>query len=137
MIRRCRRPSPSPPAPAEVRGTVEMRGECLVLVQEDAPGAPAYPVIWPAGTTWQEDPPAVVLEGGQAVELAQRDRPLQQGQRRPGHVIEQGHPLAIAVAPAPWNHRVVRLPKGRAWRPTLLEGSWHEPNAVDIGAALW
>ena len=54
---------------AEVRGTVEMRGECLVLVQEDAPDAPAYPVIWPAGTSWQEDPPAVVLESGEVVEL--------------------------------------------------------------------
>ncbi|MFI7493318.1 hypothetical protein ACH9D2_01140 [Kocuria sp. M4R2S49] len=53
---------------AEVRGTVEIRDDCLMLVQEDVPGAPAYPVIWPAGTTWQEDPPAVVLEGGQVVE---------------------------------------------------------------------
>lgn len=53
---------------AEVRGTVELRGECLVLVQEDLPDAPAYPVIWPAETSWQEEPPAVVLEGGRVVE---------------------------------------------------------------------
>lgn len=53
---------------AQVRGAVEIRADCLMLVQEDAPDAPAYPVIWPAGTTWQEDPPAVVLEGGQVVE---------------------------------------------------------------------
>ena len=53
---------------AEVRGTVEIRDDCLVLVQEDVPDAPAYPVVWPAGTTWQEDPPAVVLEDGRVVE---------------------------------------------------------------------
>lgn len=53
---------------AEVRGTVEIRDDCLMLVREDVPDAPAYPVIWPAGTTWQDDPPAVVLEGGRVVE---------------------------------------------------------------------
>ena len=53
---------------AQVRGTVQIRGDCLMLVQEDVPDAPAYPVIWPAGTTWQEDPPAVVLEDGRVVE---------------------------------------------------------------------
>lgn len=53
---------------AEVRGTVEIRDECLMLVQEDVPDAPTYPVIWPAGTTWQEEPPAVVLKGGRVVE---------------------------------------------------------------------
>ena len=64
----------SPPGPgdsameAQVRGTVEIRGDCLMLVQEDFPDAPAYPVVWPAGTTWQEDPPAVVLEDGRVVE---------------------------------------------------------------------
>ncbi|TNC17637.1 hypothetical protein FHE66_09340 [Georgenia sp. 311] len=35
----------------------------------DYPGAPAHPVIWPAGTTWQADPAAVVLADGQVVEL--------------------------------------------------------------------
>jgi hypothetical protein len=66
----------SPPGPgdggmaAEVRGTVEIRDGCVLLVLEDIPGAPAYPVVWPAGTTWQPDPPAVVLEG---------DRPLEPG----------------------------------------------------------
>jgi hypothetical protein len=57
---------------ALVLGTVDIRDGCVLLVQEDVPGgatAPAYPVIWPAGTTWQADPPAVVLEGGRVVEL--------------------------------------------------------------------
>ncbi|QDB78593.1 hypothetical protein FE251_03760 [Georgenia wutianyii] len=35
----------------------------------DYPGAPAHPVIWPAGTSWQADPAAVVLADGQVVEL--------------------------------------------------------------------
>lgn len=56
---------------AQVVGRVDVRGGCLLLVQDDVLGdaaAPAYPVIWPAGTTWQEDPPALVLEGGRTVE---------------------------------------------------------------------
>jgi hypothetical protein len=56
---------------AQVLGTVDIRDGCVLLVQEEGPGgatAPAYPVIWPAGTSWQEDPPAVVLEGGRVVE---------------------------------------------------------------------
>lgn len=39
---------------ALVLGTVDIRDGCVLLVQEDVPGgatAPAYPVIWPAGTT--------------------------------------------------------------------------------------
>lgn len=28
-----------------------------------------YPVVWPAGTRWQDDPPAVILIGGDRAEL--------------------------------------------------------------------
>ena len=52
---------------AQVYGVLDLRDGCLLLASEDFPEA--YPVIWPAGTTWQENPPAVVLEGGRAVEL--------------------------------------------------------------------
>ncbi len=37
---------------------------CLFLELEGT----QYPVVWPAGTRWQEDPPAVVLSNGQNVE---------------------------------------------------------------------
>jgi hypothetical protein len=63
----------SPPGPgdggmdAQVRGTLEIRDQCVLLVGEQDLGSPAYPVIWPAGTTWQQNPPAVVLEDGRAV----------------------------------------------------------------------
>lgn len=64
----------SPAGPADggmdalVLGMVDVRDGCVLLVQEDVPGEPVYPVIWPAGTSWREDPPAVVLAGGQVVE---------------------------------------------------------------------
>lgn len=60
--------SPSPP-PGELEGmAAEVRGEldyddssnCLRLELEGV----RYPVVWPAGTRWQEDPPAVVLADG-------------------------------------------------------------------------
>lgn len=45
---------------AEVKGTVVYQNGCLRLELEGI----QYPVVWPAGTRWQEDPPAVVLGGG-------------------------------------------------------------------------
>ena len=51
---------------AQVLGTVvydEVAG-CLYLELEGV----RYPVVWPAGTRWQDDPPAVVLSGGVRVE---------------------------------------------------------------------
>ena len=51
---------------AEVTGVViidESTG-CLLMESEGV----RYPVVWPAGTRWQEKPPAVVLKGGERVE---------------------------------------------------------------------
>ena len=53
---------------AEVRGSVVFEGSCIYLTN-----APDFPeirslVVWPLGTTWQHDPPAVVLPGGDRVE---------------------------------------------------------------------
>lgn len=45
---------------ALVMGTVVLEDECLYLVQSDI----RHPVIWPHGTSWQEDPPAVRASGG-------------------------------------------------------------------------
>ena len=57
---------------AEVRGTVELDGDYLLLVSDDAPGVPGYPVVWSSGTRWQPDPPAVVLADGTVVALGER-----------------------------------------------------------------
>jgi len=45
---------------AEVKGTVILEDECLMLQFEDN----RYPVVWPAGTRWQPEPPAVLLASG-------------------------------------------------------------------------
>jgi hypothetical protein len=63
--------SPSPPPgeregmAARVMGTIDLddRG-CLVLSLEGV----RYAIVWPAGTSWQSDPPAVLLPNGQIVE---------------------------------------------------------------------
>lgn len=51
---------------AEVTGGLhfEQTTRCLTLELEGV----RYPVVWPAGTTWQDDPPAVVLKNGQTAE---------------------------------------------------------------------
>jgi hypothetical protein len=63
----------SPPPPpgeregmaARVMGTIDLddRG-CLMLELEGI----RYPIVWPAGTSWQGDPPAILLPDGQIVE---------------------------------------------------------------------
>ena len=52
---------------AEVTGviTIDETTDCLLMESE---GGARYPIVWPAGTRWQEDPPAVVLEGGENVD---------------------------------------------------------------------
>ena len=52
---------------AQVEGVVTMDGDCLVLVPRDSPEASGSPVVWPAGTRWQAEPPAVVLDDGSVV----------------------------------------------------------------------
>jgi len=54
---------------AFVGGSVELDGDRLLLVLDDPPG---YPVIWPAGTRWQDDPPAVVLADGTVVAVGEQ-----------------------------------------------------------------
>ncbi|PZF81684.1 hypothetical protein [Jiangella anatolica] len=50
---------------ALVFGTVALDGDCLLLENEGG----RHLVIWPHGTGWQADPPAVVLSGGDIVEI--------------------------------------------------------------------
>lgn len=66
----------SPPPPpgeleeqtAEVQGTLVLEDGCLLLGPgDDLNPELRYPPIWPAGTTWQSDPPGVVLGSGEVV----------------------------------------------------------------------
>jgi hypothetical protein len=47
-------------ASAQVQGTIVLDGGCLLLEREGI----RYPVVWPRGTRWQPQPPAVVLSTG-------------------------------------------------------------------------
>lgn len=57
---------PSGGMAAEVTGVLlfDESTNCLLIELEGV----QYSVVWPAGTRWQEDPPAVVLEDGETVE---------------------------------------------------------------------
>jgi hypothetical protein len=45
---------------------LDVESGCLLLVGAEGVG---FPVVWPAGTSWQADPPGVILADGQLVEL--------------------------------------------------------------------
>ena len=57
---------PSGGMAAEVTGVLisDESTNCLLIELEDV----QYPLVWPAGTRWQEDRPAVVLGNGEKVE---------------------------------------------------------------------
>jgi hypothetical protein len=44
---------------AILEGTLTFDGDCLRLIQGDI----EYLVVWPAGASWEPDPPSVVLDG--------------------------------------------------------------------------
>lgn len=51
---------------AEVTGVLvyDEPSNCLLMELEEV----LYPIVWPAGTRWLDDPPGVVLNGGVVVE---------------------------------------------------------------------
>lgn len=57
---------PSGGMAAEVTGVLvyDESANCLLMELEEV----QYPLVWPAGTRWQEDPSAVVLDTGEKVE---------------------------------------------------------------------
>lgn len=57
---------PSGGMTAEVTGMLvfDESSDCLFIEMEEV----RYPLVWPAGTRWQDDPPAVVLDSGEKVE---------------------------------------------------------------------
>ena len=50
---------------AEVRGVVEIEGDCLYVVLNEV--GERYPIVWPASTSWDPDTGRVVLPGGESV----------------------------------------------------------------------
>jgi hypothetical protein len=57
---------PSGGMAAEVTGELvyDEPSNCLLMELEGV----RYPIVWPAGTRWQDDPPAVVLDGSEVLE---------------------------------------------------------------------
>ena len=57
---------PSGGMDAEVTGVLSFdeSTECLLMEFEGV----QYPIVWPAGTSWRDDPPAVVLKDGEKLE---------------------------------------------------------------------
>ncbi len=49
---------------------VALDGDCLYLERAGDPSI-RYPVVWPLGTAWQEDPAGVVLPNGDVALLGQ------------------------------------------------------------------
>ena len=49
---------------AEILGTLVLEGECLLLVSLQGS---RFPIVWPAGTTWDAEGQAVVLHSGERV----------------------------------------------------------------------
>jgi hypothetical protein len=54
------RPDSSEAEQALIGGTLERDGRCLYVVADD-PALQRYPVLWPYGTVWQDEPEGVVL----------------------------------------------------------------------------
>lgn len=50
---------------AQILGTLELDGDCLYTAFEGN----RYPVLWPYGTTWDDDASSVVLPDGTTIEL--------------------------------------------------------------------
>ena len=50
---------------AEVRGLIEISGDCLYVSLEEI--GERYPVVWPRGTSWDAENQAVVLVSGESI----------------------------------------------------------------------
>lgn len=47
---------------AEVRGTLQIEGDCLYVFVDEA--GERYPILWPAGTSWNEQNQSVTPSAG-------------------------------------------------------------------------
>jgi hypothetical protein len=57
------RPESDEAEAALIEGTLERDGDCLYVISED-PDVPRYPIMWPYGAGWQQEPEGVVLLDG-------------------------------------------------------------------------
>ncbi|HEX6300455.1 MAG TPA: hypothetical protein VF148_08325 [Acidimicrobiia bacterium] len=80
---------------AEVTGVliVDDSTSCILMEVGDV----RYPLVWPAGTRWQEDTPAVVLADGQTVEAGMTVHG-DGGYLSPDHLEELAGPKVAAAA---------------------------------------
>lgn len=54
---------------AQITGTLELAGDCLHLVAVSEPIVGRWLVLWPHGTSWQNEPPALILPGTELVPI--------------------------------------------------------------------
>ncbi|MDH3193867.1 MAG: hypothetical protein OEM40_06055 [Acidimicrobiia bacterium] len=55
---------------AEVRGVLELDGECLYVALDEV--GERYPIVWPAGTRWDADNQAVVTSRGESMAIGNK-----------------------------------------------------------------
>lgn len=55
---------------AEVRGVLQLEGSCLYVFLDDV--GERYPVLWPAGTKWDDKDAAVVPPEGRPIPIGSR-----------------------------------------------------------------
>lgn len=52
---------------AEIRGVLELDGDCLYLALDEV--GERYPILWPSGTEWDADDQSVVASRGESLPL--------------------------------------------------------------------
>lgn len=58
-------PLDEPGMAALIRGVLQQEGDCLYI--EDVDGGERYPILWPAGTTWDAEGTSVISPGGKPI----------------------------------------------------------------------
>jgi hypothetical protein len=67
LMRYPRSSSSDPMSVAEVRGVLELDGNCLYLTLDE--GRERLPILWPSGTEWDSDDRSVVTSRGESLPL--------------------------------------------------------------------
>lgn len=106
---------PSGGMTAEIIGVLvyDESSDCLIDIEEVQ-----YPPVWPAGTRWQDDPPAVVLDSGDTVE--------------PGMTVRGGGGYLQAEAIAEWTGPAVAAGADRCTGPSGEIAFFNIESEVDL-----
>ncbi len=56
---------------AEIRGVLQLEGQCLYVADTTGSGQ-RYPILWPAGTTWDVENQSVITPGGKPIPVGVR-----------------------------------------------------------------